>query len=219
MKQKVIATISIITIVLTLAILGYHTVKAYYTHEDKVTNKFKVGELEVSVTEPNYEDNQVVKPGDKITKDPTFSNVGGVDGYIRAQIYVPISKDIKYVDESENIIRPTEDIELVYYEVNTGWEKVTDPGFSGEYEDEDGNKYNVYTYKYVKDGQEQIIQAGETIQPPVFNEIRIINYLDIDENTNIKLHVSAIAIQSEGGTADEMWTYYKNQNGKGIVGV
>ena len=77
----------------------------------------------------------------------------------------------------------------------------------------------MYTYKYVKNGEEQIISAGEAIEQPIFNKIKVINYLDMDKNTNIKLHVSAIAIQSEGGTADEMWTYYKNQNGKGIVGV
>lgn len=219
MREKVIVAFFIVAIVIALAILGYSTVKAYYTHEDKVTNRFKVGELEVSVTEPNYEDNKIVKPGDEIIKDPTFSNVGEVDSYIRAQIYVPISKDIKYVDADEKIITPTEEIEIISYEINDGWVEVTEDGFSGIYEDDNGNKYNVYTYKYVKNEEEQIIAAGETIEQPIFNKVKVINYLDMDKNTNIKVHVSAIAIQSEGGTANEMWTYYKNQNGKGIVGV
>lgn len=219
MKKKVIIAFSILATVIILTILGYNTVKAYYTHEDKITNKFKVGELEISVTEPNYEDNKVINPGDEITKDPTFSNVGEVDSYIRAQIYVPISKDIKYVDENENIVTPTEEIEIVSYEINDGWEEVTDDAFLGVYEDENGNKYNVYTYRYVQDGQEQIVSVGETIEQPIFSKVKVFNYLDIDKNTNIKLHVSAIAIQSEGGTSDEMWIYYVNQNGTGIVGV
>ena len=219
MKKKFIITFTIISIIALLVIISYQTISAYYTHKDNVTNKFKVGELEVHVTEPNYEDNKVVSPNDEITKDPTFSNVGEVDGYIRAQVYVPISKNIKYVDANENIVVPTEEIELVSYEINEGWQVVTEEGFSGIYTDEKGNSYKVYTYKYLENGQEKIVGAGEAIEKTLFNKVKVINYLDIDQNTNLEIHVAAIAIQSQGGSADEMWTYYKNQNGTGIVGV
>ena len=219
MKRKTITIITIALIVSLIAIISYQTISAYYTDKDNVTNKFKMGELEVQVTEPNYEDNKTVSPGDEIVKDPTFSNVGGVDGYVRAQVYVPISSEIKYVDENENIVVPTEEIEIFSYQVNAGWEEVTADGFSGVYEDENGNKYNVYTYKYLENGQEKIVHAGETIETALFSKVKVINYLDIDKNTNLKIHVSALAIQADAGAADDAWTYYKNQNGTGIVGV
>lgn len=218
-RKLVIAFTIIIVITLGSIIINYKTILAFLTNKDKVTNKFKVGELTATVTEPNYEDNKIVKPGEEIIKDPTLSNIGEVNGYIRAQVYVPVSKEIKYVDENENIITPVEEIEIAKYKINQGWEEVTEEGFSGLYEDEEGNKYKVHTYKYMENGQERIIKPEETIEKPLFNKVQIINYLDMDKTINIKIHVAAISIQAEGGTAEEMWTYYKNQNGTGIVGV
>ena len=220
MRKKVVIILSILVIIALITITSnYKTINAFLTNKDKVTNNFRVGKISATVTEPNYEDNKTVKPEEEITKDPTLTNTGEVDSYIRAQVYVPISKEIKYVDENENIITPSEEIELLSYEINEGWEEVTEEGFSGIYEDNNGNKYKVYTYKYVKDGKEKIISKGETIEKALFEKVKIINYLDIDKTTNIKLHVIALAVQAEGGTAEEMWTYYKKQNEAGIVGV
>lgn len=218
MKKNKIVVISMVFIIIALCI-GFNLIYAYYTNKTERVNKFKVGNLEVTVTEPNYEDNKIVKPNGEITKDPTFSNTGEVSSYIRAQVYVPVSKDIKYVDSNENVIVPSEEIELLSYQINSGWELVAEDGFSGQYEDEQGNKYNVHTYKFIENGVEKVVAPGETINTALFDKVKVINYLDMDKNTNIKLHVSAIAVQSEGGVADEMWTYYKNQNGTGIVGV
>lgn len=71
----------------------------------------------------------------------------------------------------------------------------------------------------MENGEEKIVNPGETIQMPVFDKIKIINYLDTDKAINLKVIVKAITIQSEGGSAEEMWIYYKNQNETGIVGV
>lgn len=218
MKKNKLIVISIITTAIILSI-GIRLIYAYYTDKSQKINTFKVGEIEAIVREPNYEDNKIVKPNEEIAKDPTFSNIGEVSSYIRAQVYVPVSKAVKYVDSNENIVEPSEEIELLSYKVNAGWELVTEEEFSGLYEDREGNKYKVYTYKFVRDGKEKPVNSGETIGKTLFDKVKVINYLDMDKNTNIKLHVSAIAVQSEGGTADEMWTYYKNQNGTGIVGV
>jgi hypothetical protein len=217
MKKKLLTILVII--VATIVIANYKSIYAFFTTEDAKTNVFSVGNISATVTEPNYEDNKIVTPGAELVKDPTFSNTGKIDSYIRAQVYVPISKDIKYVDENENVVTPTEEVELVTYKLNDGWELVTDEGFSGIYEDTNGNKYKVYTYKYVENGKEKIVATGETIAKALFDKVKIINYLDIDQTINIKLQVSAIAVQSDGGTADEMWTYYKNQNTTAIVGL
>lgn len=218
-KKKLIITLIILIIIIAILIIGYKTILAFYTSKDQTINKFSVGQISATVTEPNYENNKIIKPNEEIAKDPTLSNTGEVDSYIRAQVYVPISSEIKYVDLNENIVTPSEETEIFTYKVNDGWEEVTDDGFFGIYEDKDGNKYKVHTYKYVKNGQEQIIKPGETIGVTVFDKVKVINYVDMDKNVNLKLYVSAIAVQSDGGTAEEMWTYYKNQNGSGILGV
>lgn len=224
MKKKaiILGIILVVIVLILLAIIAsnYKTIQAFLTNKDNVVNKFKVGQIEVTVTEPNYNDNQTLKPNEEITKDPTLSNIGKVPCYIRAQVYVPASKEIKYVDNSENIITPTEDIELLTYTVNNGWEEVTKEGFYGKYEDKEGNIYIVHTYKYMQDDKEKIINPSEEISTPVFSKVKAINYLDTDTTINLKLQVSAMAVQiEEGKTAEEMWTNYENQNGTGFVGI
>ena len=96
---------------------------------------------------------------------------------------------------------------------------MTEEGFSGSYEDTEGNRYKVYTYKFMENGVEKIVNANESIGKALFDKVKVINYLDMDKTVNLKLYVSAIAVQSNGDTAENMWKYYKNQNGTGIVGV
>lgn len=224
MKKKVVALLFVIAVVVaTLVITKYNDISAYYTHSDNKLNSFSAGELEVTVTEPNYVDNQIMKPNETIAKDPTYSNTGTVDGYIRAQIYAPISK-IKYVDGDENIVTPEQDVEIFSYTLNSGWVAVEDnPSdtykFNGIYEDSKGNKYMVHTYKYMEGGIEKVVEPGETIQTPVFSSISTPNYLDTDTVVSLKMYATAIAVQKEGGTAEEMWERFKNQNQAGIVGV
>ena len=69
----------------------------------------------------------------------------------------------------------------------------------------------------MQDGNEKIISPDETISVPVFSKVKAINYLDTDKEQNFKIYVNAIAVQSDGGTANEMWTRYLNQKGTGIV--
>lgn len=223
MKKLIAFGIAIIAVI-SIILIKYDDIKAYYTHTEIKSNKFSVGNVEVTVTEPNYINNQVLVPNQTITKDPTYANTGSVDCYLRAQIYVPISKDIKYVDANENVITPDTEIDLLTYTLNDGWtEVVDDPAdemkFSGIYEDSKGNKYRVRTYKYMESGEEKVIDAGETIVTPVFSAVSTINYLDLDSAVNLKMYASAIAVQSEDGTAEEMWEIFKNQNGTGIIGI
>ena len=224
MKKVVIFVLMIVAILSVVVAIKMDDIMAFYTHNDKRINKFNVGSMEVTVTEPNYENNQVIVPNETITKDPTYANTGEVDCYIRAQIYTPISKNIKYVDGNENIVTPAEEIELLTYTVNDGWVEVEDSPsdtlkFNGIYEDSKGNKYRVRTYKYVEGGQEKVVSAGETISTPVFSTVSTINYLDLESAVNLKMYASAIAVQNEGGSAEKMWEAFKNQNGTGIIGI
>ena len=226
-KKIVIISLILLIVILIVCIIGRkYILQAYYTHKDEMINDFAIGKIEASVEEPDYNDGQVIKPNQIIVKNPKLSNSGEIASYIRAQVYVPITKELKYVDENENIVVPDEEIEIVSYEdyLGTGWEEATDEGFSGVVQDKNGNKYKVHTYKYMENSTmenkaEKIIEPGEGIDTAVFDHVKVINYLDNDKNINVKVIVKAIAIQSEGGTADEMWTYYKNQNQTGIVGV
>ena len=212
--------IELIVIAVFIAILfNYKTLLAYATHKDEQKNQLSTGSISAKVEEPHYTNNQIVVPNQEITKDPTFTNDGVVNSYIRAQVYVPISNQIKYVNNNEEIITPNEEIELLTYLVNQGWEEVTGSTFSGIYEDAKGNRYKVHTYKYVPDGIEKIIEPNETIAKTLFDKVKVINYADLDRAQNLKLQVAVLTIQSDGGTAEDLWTAFANQNGTGIIGV
>lgn len=218
-KVKAIIIEMLAAIAFIALVLNYQTILAYATHKDTQTNQLTTGSISAKVEEPHYVNNQVIVPNQEITKDPTFTNDGAVNSYIRAQVYVPISNQIKYVNNNEELITPNEEIELLTYQVNQGWEEVTGSTFSGIYEDAKGNRYKVHTYKYVESGAEKIIEPNETIAKTLFDSVKVINYADMDKTQNLKLHVAALTIQSDGGTAENLWTAFANQNGTGIIGV
>ncbi len=212
--------IEIIAMLVFVAIvLNYKTILAFATHNDSQKNEITTGSISAKVEEPHYTNNQIVVPNQEIAKNPTFTNNGVLKSYIRAQVYVPISNKVKYVNENEELITPNEEIELLTYHVNQGWEEVTGSTFSGIYEDAKGNRYKVRTYKYIQGGVEKVINPEETIDKTLFDTVKIINYADLDKAENLNIHVSALAIQSDGGTAEDLWTAFVNQNGTGIIGV
>ena len=223
--MKKIISISIVLIavcVICLALYYREDIMAYYASSDTEVNRFTVGDIDVTITEPNYVDDQIIVPNQTIAKDPTFTNEGSIKAHIRAQVYVPISDSIKYVDQNEQIVTPSEEIELFSYTINDGWEEVVDnPSdtykFNGIYEDSKGNRYKVHTYKYVNTIEKEV-EPGETISTPLFDEVTVINYLDTDEAINLKMPIVALSCQV-GNNADEMWERFKNQNQAGIVGV
>ena len=224
MKNKKILLIFLF-FVIALAIIFILTtenaLEAYFVHKESKIHKLASGDISVGIIELNESNNQILKPNDEIKKCPVVSNASDIDTYIRVQVFVPIEK-LRYIDNNENIISPLEEIDLILYEYNLGqgWEKITDEGFCGIAQDKIGNKYRVYTYKFTENGKEKIIKAGEQIDVPVFDNIKIINYLDLEKAMNLKLFVKAIAVQClDEKLPNEMWTFYKNQNGSGISEV
>ena len=219
-KKVILIIIELIAAIsLVIIAVNFNKLFAFSTHTDNQSNTVTTGNISAIVEEPHYINNQVVKPNQEIIKDPTFSNNGTVNSYIRAQVYVPISNKVKYVNSNEELITPAEEIELLTYQVNSGWVEVDGNVFSGIYEDSQGNRYKVHTYKYTKNGAEKIIEPNSAIETTLFDKVKTINYADVDKTINLKLQVAVIAVQADGGTPDELWSCMANQNGAGIIGV
>lgn len=220
-KNLLISLFLILAVVIIFILTTENTLEAYLVHKDSLSQKFYSTDISVEIIELNQDINQIFKPNDEIKKCPIVSNTSDVDIYIRTQVFVPIEK-INYIDDDDNIIFPTDDIDLILFEYNLGqgWEKVTEEGFSGVVQDKEGNKFRVYTYKFTENDKEKTIKARDKIDIPVFENIKIINYLDIEKAMNLKLIVKAIAVQClDEKLPNEMWTFYKNQNGSGISEV
>jgi len=82
MKKKV-SIIVTATALVALIIVG--STLAFFTSQGTVSNVITMGDVKISLTEPDFKDSGVV-PGQTITKDPTVNNIGSHDAYIRCKI-------------------------------------------------------------------------------------------------------------------------------------
>ena len=66
-KTKIISIILVLTI-LVVCVAKYQEIYAYFTTKASKTNSFKFGEVIATVAEPNYKNNQILKPKEEIEK-------------------------------------------------------------------------------------------------------------------------------------------------------
>ncbi len=88
MKKKIIALCLVIALAATAVIGG---TLAYFTDKDDATNTFTVGNVDITLTEPNWNssgsaDAPEVYPGEALAKDPTVTNVGANPCFVRIKV-------------------------------------------------------------------------------------------------------------------------------------
>ena len=118
MKNKKILLISlflILAIIITFILTTENALEAYFVHKDNLVHNLSFGDISVNITELNENNNQILTPNDEVKKSPIVSNTSNIDTYIRVQVFVPIAK-VKYIDSNENIVYPSEEIDLILYE-------------------------------------------------------------------------------------------------------
>ena len=86
MQKKRSALMAVLAVVLVAALTAGGTL-AYMTDSESLTNTFIVGDLDVTIDEPNYPDGECNErvPGDSFPKDPTITAVKG-DSYMRVKV-------------------------------------------------------------------------------------------------------------------------------------
>lgn len=88
MKKKIIALCLVIALAATAVIGG---TLAYFTDDAEATNTFTVGNVDITLTEPNWEgtgsqDAPEVYPGEPLAKDPTVTNSGANPCFVRIKV-------------------------------------------------------------------------------------------------------------------------------------
>lgn len=88
--MKKILALCLVAVLAATAVIG--GTLAYFTdNDDQATNTFTVGNVEIELTEPNWdstgvEDAPEVYPGEPLAKDPTVENVGANPCFVRVQV-------------------------------------------------------------------------------------------------------------------------------------
>ena len=91
MKKKVLAVLIVLALA---AVLAIGTTVAYMTDSEQKVNTFTVGDLDITLTEPAWDDTvdgKVMEPGYTTEKDPTVKAVDG-NSYMRVTVEF-VSKD------------------------------------------------------------------------------------------------------------------------------
>lgn len=86
MKKKLVS--ALITLCLTATVMVGATLAYYSAQTDELVNTFTVGNVDITVTEPNWdpEEGEALVPGTKVEKDPMITNVGSSAGYMMLKI-------------------------------------------------------------------------------------------------------------------------------------
>ncbi len=88
MKKKIIA-VCLIVAMAAIAVVG--GTLAWFTDDEVATNTFTVGNVDITLTEPNWEgsgseDAPEVYPGEPLAKDPTVKNDGANPCFVRIKV-------------------------------------------------------------------------------------------------------------------------------------
>ena len=203
-----------IALVLALAITG---ALAFLTARDSAENKFTVGNVDIDLTEPSWNENAAknIVSGQVIAKDPTITNTGRNDAYVYMMVEIPkaIETDIVSTDESGNEVTTTEaNYPLFSFAANEGWTLIDSQVGT------DIDAYDYYVYGY-----NTALTPGNAAT--LFNEVAFANvtsdfvnpYADEGKDLSLDINVTGYAIQSdyynnEATDATTAWSLYINQN-------
>ena len=173
-KKKLVSLCLVLALAITAAIGG---TMAYFTDTDEATNTFTVGNVDIDLTEPKWDesgsaDAPEVYPGEALAKDPTVTNNGANPCFVRVSV--------------------------------TGWDSLINAGLSENnitYKTDYvasklGENWVLHTDGYFY--YEKVLEAGATTDA-LFDQIVIpSDLINGDGETKYNIDVKAYAVQAQG---------------------
>lgn len=198
---------------------------AYFTDTESEVNTFTLGNVNIDLQEPNWEDGtdendngipdeaENIVPAKEIPKDPKIENTGKNDAYVFLAVDVPVKNVI--TAKADGTRNPVADTEMFYYHINSGWTQVS----AEDTTDTEGGKVKRYLYAYGTEEACTTLKAGSSTGT-LFDTVTFANVIEGQglEDATLTMPVKAYAIQADnvsGGinTPKEVWAVYANQNG------
>ena len=176
MKKKIIAVCLIVALAATAVVGG---TLAWFTDDEEATNTFTVGNVDITLTEPNWEgsgsnDAPEVYPGEPLAKDPTVKNDGANPCFVRIKV------------TGLDCLAPAG---MITYKTDYVTDKLGDNWVDG------GDGYFYYN---------QVLAVGATTDA-LFDQIVIPTDLENgDAESEFNVVVTAEAVQAQGAKAS--WT-------------
>ena len=191
--KKLVALLAALVLIFGLTIGG--TVAWLATATNPLENVFTTGDINITLTEPNYKPNADGKfkfmPGDVFAKDPTVTVLAGSE-----PCYVRMYMVLRWTDAADGWFGGT-DAEA-WFDFNT-----TNFSFVKSYIDNDSSatKVNIYEIRYIANGGIVTAGAEDAVLPALFTKISLPAALTGDKYAslaNSKVEILAQAVQSTG---------------------
>lgn len=221
-RKKVV----IVTALAALMMVG--GISAYFTSTDNAENTWTVGNVEIDLQEPGYdqfnpEESKGMTPNEVIHKDPKIRNTGSNDAYVFMKVSIP--KANVAVATQDGTKQEAQLQELFDYTINNGWVKVAENTSAAD--------KNTYVFAYgtdtvctalAKDDFTSVLfKNTETAGMAEAGTVGLITFKNVIEGQgleSITLHipVEAYGIQTTDLTAQdvtspaEVWKVINNQN-------
>lgn len=194
MKKKIISLCLVIALVAT-AIAG--ATLAYFTDTDDAENVFTVGNVDIDLTEPSWDDDgsedaPEVYPGEALAKDPTVTNIGKNPCFVRVsvegldQFVEKFGEDAMITLRHGNYEEGYDDTNWTYYEGYYYYNKVLATEATA------GDEWN---------------EGLDTVTEPLFNQIVMPTEITNDAEAE-SIDVVAEAVQAQG--AKPSWSAVKS---------
>lgn len=219
-----------------VACLGIAGVSAYFTDSETLTNKFTVGSVDITPSEPGWTPPENIVPNQEFPKDPKINNTGSSPAYVFMQVKIPTA-NVK-VANADGTVGAAALTELFTMQ-GLDTEHWCEIGSAFDYTDEDDHTFKVYTFAYGTDPEQAPTEltvddkqpGGTDETPPLFTSIRFANVVEsqglgmIEPNT-LNVDVISYAIQTswlndetDNGTEDSadltansVWQIFSKQN-------
>ena len=214
MKKSIKNTIMAGTLVVAIAVSG---ALAYLTDTDEAVNTFTVGEVNIGLSEPNWDATEAenVWSGKTIEKDPQVTNEGENKAYIYLAVEIPKANVIT-ADAAGNKLPQQETQLFTLNELSESWteiDRIVDEGAAS----------NFYLFAY----NEEVAPGAST--EALFKSVTVANLIEgqIVDNPNtteneaaMNINVTAYAIQSQFDddsestkkTPAQAWALFANQH-------
>ena len=185
-REKISGRKNLIIAGALIALMAIGSTLAYFVDRDQVTNHFTVGDIEISVSEPNWNpsDGADITPNKVVKKDPKITNDGANDAFVFMSVKVP-KANVKTAN-ADGTLNAAANQDLFTYSVNTGWKLIKTNASTDSTE---------YIYAYAGDKM-TALKPGETTAT-IFDTVKFINIVEEQlDGQSLDIQVDTMGIQT-----------------------
>ena len=185
-RRKISSKKNVFIAAALIALMAIGSTFAYFVDRDYVANNFTVGDVEISVSEPNWDPDEGtdITPNKVIKKDPKITNEGANDAFVFMRVTVPRAtvKTANY----DGTLNSRANQDLFTFTANNGWKLI---------KSDNGALSTEYVYAYAGDKMTVLSPGQSTIT--LFDTVKFINIIEEQlDGQDLDIVIETMGIQT-----------------------